>query len=87
MKSYQNQIEEINIDGMLEKDENEVLYGRAGYLSGGFQNLMLDFILGRHADGNFRQKFIRHHFVNPSQDWLWHDLSQIYQLAKKELKK
>ena len=36
VKSYQNQIEEINIDGMLEKDENEVLYGRAGYLSGGF---------------------------------------------------
>ena len=49
VKSYQNQIEEINIDGMLEKDENEVLYGRAGYLSGGFQNLMLDFILGRHV--------------------------------------
>ena len=33
--SYQKQIEEINIDEMLEKDENEVLYGRAGYLSGG----------------------------------------------------
>lgn len=31
--------------------------------------------------------FVRHHFVNPFQDWLWHDLSQICQLAKKELKK
>ena len=49
MKSYENQIEEINIDGMLEKDENEILYGRAGYLSGGFQNLMFDLILGRHV--------------------------------------
>ena len=39
VKSYQIQIEEINIDGMLEKDENEVLYGRAGYLSGGFNIL------------------------------------------------
>ena len=35
------------------------------------------------ADGTF----VRHQFVNPSQDWLWHDLSQICQLAKKELKK
>ena len=49
MKSYENQIEEINIDGMLEKDENEILYGRAGYLSGGFQKLIFDFILGRHV--------------------------------------
>ena len=39
VKSYQNQIEEINIDGILEKHENEVLYGRAGYLSGGFKIL------------------------------------------------
>ena len=36
VESYRSKIEEINIDKMLEKDENEVLYGRAGYLSGGF---------------------------------------------------
>jgi len=33
VESYRSKIEEINIDKMLEKDENEVLYGRAGYLS------------------------------------------------------
>ena len=36
VKSYQTKIEGVNIDGLLDKDENEVLYGRAGYLSGGF---------------------------------------------------
>ena len=49
VKFYQNQIEQTNIGEILEKDENEVLYGRAGYLSGGFQNLIFDFILGRHV--------------------------------------
>ena len=36
VKSYQTKIEGVNIDGLLDKDENEVLYGRAGYLSGWF---------------------------------------------------
>ena len=36
VKSYKTKIGGVNIDRLLDKDENEVLYGRAGYLSGGF---------------------------------------------------